>query len=116
MLIRDIPKGLTEKHLTHCAPIISLDFWLHQRETEHRDSQRIPLNPSNTPDLMKTNPSASEPTIFLTPAELRTRWRVSGMFLWRLRRDGKLRCYRIGGRGIRYALVEILQLEKESAA
>ncbi len=65
---------------------------------------------------MKTNPTTSEPTTFLTPAELRARWRVSGMFLWRLRRDGKLSIYRIGARGVRYALAEILQIEKQSAA
>ncbi len=71
---------------------------------------------SNSLYFMKiTSPTASEPIGFLTPAELRARWKVSAMFLWRLRRDGKLRFYRIGARGIRYSLAEIEQIEKQSA-
>lgn len=65
---------------------------------------------------MKTNTNFSEPAGFLTPAELRERWRVSAMFLWRFRRDGKLHFYRIGARGIRYSLAEIEQIEKQSVA
>lgn len=53
---------------------------------------------------------------FLTAADLRKRWQVSGMFLHRLRRAGKLRVYRIGSRGIRYALADVLKIESESAA
>lgn len=56
------------------------------------------------------------PVRFLTPAELRQRWKVSGMFLWRLRRDGKIKATKIGSRGIRFSLVEVERIEREAQA
>jgi predicted site-specific integrase-resolvase len=53
---------------------------------------------------------------YLTPSELRQRWKVSAMFLWRLRRDGKLRITKLGSRGIRIALSEIERFEREAQA
>jgi hypothetical protein len=53
---------------------------------------------------------------YLTPSELRQRWKVSGMFLWRLRRDGKLRITKFGSRGVRIAMSEIERIEREAQA
>jgi hypothetical protein len=53
---------------------------------------------------------------FLTAAELRQRWKVSGMFLWRMRQQNRLPIYKIGSRGIRFALVDVVKIESESAA
>lgn len=57
---------------------------------------------------------SNTPSHYLTAAELRLRWKVSGMFLWRLRRDGRLPIYKIGARGVRYAMTDILKIESES--
>jgi hypothetical protein len=38
------------------------------------------------------------------------------MFLHRLRRAGRLTAYKIGKRGVRFALSDILKIEAESAA
>jgi predicted DNA-binding transcriptional regulator AlpA len=56
------------------------------------------------------------PSTFLTQEELRERWKVSLMSLWRMRRDGKLPAYKIGARGVRFALVDIVRIEQEAAA
>jgi hypothetical protein len=53
---------------------------------------------------------------FLTAAELRQRWRVSGMFLWRMRQKNRLPIYKIGSRGVRFALADVLKIESESAS
>jgi hypothetical protein len=53
---------------------------------------------------------------YLTPSELRQRWKVSGMFLWRLRRDGKLKITKFGSRGVRIAMSEIERIEREAQA
>jgi len=53
---------------------------------------------------------------FLTAAELCQRWKISGMSLWRMRRDNRLRATHIGKRGLRFAMEEILRIESESAA
>lgn len=58
----------------------------------------------------------TSPAQFLTPAELRARWKVSGMFLWRLRQRGKLTPYKIGTRGIRFAVADITRIEAEARA
>jgi hypothetical protein len=63
------------------------------------------MHTSNTNQIEQT---------FLTPAELKARWKVSSMFLWRLRRNGRLPAHIIGSRGIRFALSDILRLEAES--
>lgn len=66
---------------------------------------------------MKTPDTANQPAApYLTPAELRQRWKVSGMFLWRLRRDGKLKITKFGSRGIRYAMSEVERMEREALA
>ncbi len=66
--------------------------------------------------LMKTNTTTESFAPFLTAAELRQRWKVSGMFLHRIRRDGRLPVTRIGKRGVRFALADVLKIEAESAA
>jgi hypothetical protein len=58
----------------------------------------------------------SPPSPFLTAAELRARWKVSGMFLWRLRRNGKLTARKFGERGIRFAMEDVLRIESEARA
>lgn len=65
---------------------------------------------------MKTDPTNPPTAPFLTAAELRQRWSVSGMFLHRLRQAGRLPVTRIGKRAVRYALSDILKIEAESAA
>lgn len=64
---------------------------------------------------MKTtqNNSASLPDFF-TPAELQARWKVSAMFLWRMRRDGKLKAYKLGA-GVRFAVADIVAIEESAA-
>ena len=54
--------------------------------------------------------------VYLTAAELRARWKVSGMFLHRMRRAGKLKAHKIGERGVRFAVSEILVIEAQAAA
>ncbi len=60
--------------------------------------------------------SASHPPSpeFLTAAELQARWKVSVMFLWRLSRRGRLPKYKLGARGVRYALADIERIEQEA--
>jgi predicted site-specific integrase-resolvase len=66
---------------------------------------------------MKTPDTLHEPTNgYLTPSELRKRWKVSGMFLWRLRRDGKLKITKFSSRGVRIAMSEIERIEREAEA
>lgn len=65
---------------------------------------------------MKPNITTNTTTPFLTAADLRQRWQVSGMFIHRLRHAGRLRAYKIGKRGVRFALSDILKIEAESAA
>lgn len=66
---------------------------------------------------MKTQATPQAPaTGYLTPSELRQRWRVSAMFLWRLRRDGKLKITKFGSRGVRFAMAEIERIEREAQA
>ena len=66
---------------------------------------------------MKTHATPLAPAAgYLTPSELRQRWKVSAMFLWRLRRDGKLRITKFGSRGVRIAMSEIERIEREAQA
>ncbi len=67
---------------------------------------------------MKTIPSTPKtPTEFLTTEGLRVRWQVSAMFLWRLRRSGKLHAFRFSNsRSVRYSLAEIERIEREAQA
>jgi|GEM_PF-1400698 len=66
---------------------------------------------------MKTQATPEAPAAgYLTPSELRHRWKVSAMFLWRLRRDGKLKVTKFGSRGVRIAMSEIERIEREAQA
>lgn len=65
---------------------------------------------------MKSNNHTESSAPFLTAKELRQRWKVSGMFLHRIRRDGRLPVTRIGKRGVRYAMADVLKIEAESAS
>jgi hypothetical protein len=66
---------------------------------------------------MKTQATPQAPAAgYLTPSELRQRWRVSAMFLWRLRRDKKLKITKFGSRGVRFAMAEIERIEREAQA
>jgi hypothetical protein len=65
---------------------------------------------------MKNNITTETTTPFLTAAELRQRWKVSGMFLWRMRQKNRLPIYKLGSRGVRFALADVLKIESESAA
>jgi excisionase family DNA binding protein len=60
---------------------------------------------------LTTLPSAPETTELLTPAELARRWKVSLMFLWRARRDGKLPAHKLGKKHIRFSLADIREIE-----
>lgn len=66
-------------------------------------------------DAMKSTSHTNAPE-YLTPSELRQRWKVSAMFLWRLRRDGRMKITKIGSRGVRIAMSEIERIERESQA
>lgn len=61
---------------------------------------------------MKTK--TESPATFLTAKELCQRWKVSGMFIWRMRRDGRLSTTRIGKRNVRYVLADVLKIEAKS--
>ena len=64
---------------------------------------------------MKPNATQETAAPFLTAAELRQRWRVSGMFLWRMRQKNRLPIYKIGSRGVRFAMADVLKIESEAA-
>jgi hypothetical protein len=66
-------------------------------------------------DQNKEN-TASSQSPFLTAAELQQRWKVSAMYLHRLRVTSRLSVLKIGGRAVRYALADILKIEAESVA
>ena len=51
---------------------------------------------------------------FLTAAELRARWRISGMSIWRMRKKGTLTAYIIGERGVRFLLADVVQIERDA--
>jgi hypothetical protein len=42
---------------------------------------------------------------------LARRWKVSLMFLWRARRDGKLPAHKLGKKHIRFSLADIREIE-----
>ncbi|MDB6135358.1 MAG: hypothetical protein JWM59_3601 [Verrucomicrobiales bacterium] len=65
---------------------------------------------------MKPTDTAESITPFLTAKDLRERWKVSGMFLHRIRAAGRLPVYKIGKRGVRFALTDVVRIESESAA
>jgi excisionase family DNA binding protein len=64
----------------------------------------------NIPNL----PPAPETTELLTPAELARRWKVSLMFLWRARRDGKLPAHKLGKKHVRFSLTDIQEIEAKN--
>ena len=51
---------------------------------------------------------------FLTAAELRARWRISGMSIWRMRKKGTLTAYIIGERGVRFLFSDVVQIEQDA--
>lgn len=53
---------------------------------------------------------------FLTVSQLRTRWKVSAMFIWRMRRDGKLKAYKLGERGVRFLVADVAAIEASAAS
>lgn len=53
---------------------------------------------------------------FLTTRELQDRLKISHMTIARLRKSGKLRAYRFGVRGVRFAMSDVIKFEAESAA
>ena len=67
-------------------------------------------------DVMNNNITTEPAAPFLTAAELRQRWKVSGMFLWRMRQKNRLPIYKLGSRGVRFALADVLKIEAESIA
>jgi excisionase family DNA binding protein len=60
---------------------------------------------------MKSN--AKNSALFLTPAELASRWQVTTMTLRRWRKSGRIKTVHLG-RGIRFAIADIEQLELEA--
>lgn len=52
-------------------------------------------------------------TEFITADDLRNRWKVSGMFLHRRRKDGTLSAYKFG-KGVRFLLADVLKIERDS--
>jgi DNA-binding Xre family transcriptional regulator len=62
-----------------------------------------------------TKPATAPPDpIFFTRKELTQRWGVSDMFIHRMREMGKLPVVRLGGRGLRFRVADILRIEEES--
>lgn len=68
----------------------------------------------HTSTIMTIQTPPSQP--FLTQQQLAQRWHVTIMTLWRMRRDNKLKSYRIGERGVRFAIEDILKLENQSVS
>ncbi len=65
-------------------------------------------------NTMKSSVKDSVHSQFLTPAELRARWAVSNMFLWRARRDGKLPAIKLG-RHVRFRIADVERIETEAS-
>jgi excisionase family DNA binding protein len=57
----------------------------------------------------------TNPPLYLSPAELSARWKVSSMTLRRWRHDNKIRALQIG-RQVRFAIAEIERFEREAQA
>ena len=64
---------------------------------------------------MRTPNNTQTAPLFLTPAELATRWKLTPMTLRRWRHAGKLKTHHLG-RGIRFSMVEVERMERESQA
>lgn len=62
---------------------------------------------------MKPKSHTPNSSLFLTPAELSARWKVTTMTLRRWRHAGKLKTHHLG-RGIRFALAEVERIEREA--
>lgn len=62
--------------------------------------------------------NTTDPAIgsLLTAAELRARWKVCSMTIWRMRRDGKLPVRKLGERTIRFAMEDVKRIEQQAAA
>ncbi|MBL9181097.1 MAG: helix-turn-helix domain-containing protein [Verrucomicrobiaceae bacterium] len=53
------------------------------------------------------------PPIFLTPADLAARWKVTPMTLRRWRKAGKIKASFLG-RGVRFSLAEVERVERDA--
>jgi hypothetical protein len=62
-----------------------------------------------------SQPAASTDAILITPAQLRERWSVSEMWLWRARRAGRLAALKLG-KHTRYLLADVEAFERDSQA
>jgi len=58
-------------------------------------------------------PEPAQTSLLLTPAQLRDRWTVSEMFLWRARKAGRLAALKLG-RHTRYRLADVEAFEQQS--
>lgn len=65
---------------------------------------------------MKPATTTDNAAPFLTAKDLRERWKVSGMFIHRIRAAGRLPVYKIGKRGVRFSITDIIRIESEAAA
>lgn len=68
----------------------------------------------NVLQLLETNKPASEQDEFLTPKETAEMLRISLVTLWRWEKQGKVKCYGIGGRRL-YKKSEVVEslIEKQ---
>jgi excisionase family DNA binding protein len=64
-------------------------------------------------DTPKHQTADPPPAVFLTPAELAARWKVTTMSLRRWRKNGKLKTTYLG-RGVRFAITEVERFETEA--
>lgn len=62
---------------------------------------------------MKSPHHSDSPLI--TAAQLRARWHVSQMYLWRMRRDGKLPALKLG-KHVRFRLADVEAFERQAQA
>jgi len=67
---------------------------------------------TNKPNTTTTTAAAP---LFLTPAELRVRWKCSAMYLVRMRAENRLPISKFGKRAVRIAMADVLRIEAESA-
>lgn len=58
-------------------------------------------------------PKPTQTALLLTPAQLRERWSVSEMFLWRARKAGRLAALKLG-KHTRYRLADVEAFEQQA--
>ncbi|MDI1313512.1 helix-turn-helix domain-containing protein [Prosthecobacter sp.] len=64
---------------------------------------------------MKQHADSTQPSPFLTTADLAIRWKVTSMTLRRWRKAGKLKVSFLG-RGVRFAITEVERVERDAQA